>query len=81
MALDIDIMDGRGLSNKARRERLPEEYYNSRSFHSRRRCSTHGEAGNNTEYFQCTEVSGRTVRVVKHLKIKLGSSFTIRISA
>ena len=28
-------MDGRGLSNKARRERLPKECYISRSFHSR----------------------------------------------
>ena len=30
---------------------------------------------------QCTEVSGRAVRVAKHLKTRLGSSFTVRISA
>ena len=30
---------------------------------------------------QCTEVSGRTVRLVKHLKTRLGSSFTVRVSA
>ena len=35
MALAIDIMDGRGLSNKARHERLPKECYISRSFYSR----------------------------------------------
>ena len=81
MALAIDIMDGHGLSNKAHRERLPKECYSSRSFHSRRRCSTHGEAGNKMKCFQCTEVSGRTVRVAKHLKTRLGSSFTVRISA
>ena len=81
MALAIDIMDGRGLSNKARHERLPKECYISHSFHSRRRCSTHGEAGNKTKCFQCTEVSGRTVHVAKHLKTRLGSSLTVRISA
>ena len=81
MALAIDIMDGRGLSNKACHERLPKECYISRSFHSRRYCSTHGEAGNKTKCFQCTEVSGRTVRVAKHLKTRLGSSFTVRVSA
>ena len=31
MAVAIDIMDGRGLSNKTRRERLPKECYISRS--------------------------------------------------
>ena len=51
MALTIDIMDGRGLSNKARRERLAKVCYISRSFHSKRRCSTHGEARNETEHF------------------------------
>ena len=81
MALAIDIMDGHGLSNKARRERLPKECYISRSFHSSRHCSIHGEARNKKGVLQCTEVSGRTVRVAKHLKTRLGSSFTVRISA
>ena len=80
MALAIDIMDGRGLSNKARCECMSKECYISRSFHSRRHCSTHGEARNKTEYFS-VEVSGRTVRVAKHLKTRLGSSFTVRVSA
>ena len=80
MTLAIDIMDGRGLSNKARRERLPKECYISRSFHSRSRCSTQGEARNKTEYFSL-EVNGRTVCVAKHLKTRLGSSFTVRILA
>ena len=81
MALAIDIIDGRGLSNKARRERLPKECYISRSFHSSRHCSIHGEARNKKGVLQCTEVSGRTVCVAKHLKTRLGSSFTIRILA
>ena len=34
MALAIDIMDGRGLSNKVRCECLPKECYISRPFHS-----------------------------------------------
>ena len=37
------------ISNETRRERLPKECYISHSFHSRRRCSTHGEARNKTE--------------------------------
>ena len=30
---------------------------------------------------QCTEVSGCTICVVKHVKTRLGSSFTVRILA
>ena len=30
---------------------------------------------------KCTEVSGRNVCIAKHLKTKLGSSFTVRVSA
>ena len=51
MALAIDIMDGRGLSNKMRRERLTKECYISRSFLSRGHYSTHGEARKKTECF------------------------------
>ena len=71
MALAIDIMDGCGLSNKVRRERLPKECYITRSFHSRSCCSIHGETGNKTGVFQFTEVSGRTVCVAKHLNLKM----------
>ena len=51
MALAIDIMVGRGLSNKVRREHLPNECYISRSFHSRRRCSIHGKTRNKKECY------------------------------
>ena len=51
MALTIDIVDRRGLSNKARHERSPKECYISHSFLSSGRYSTGKEARNKMERF------------------------------
>ena len=80
MTVAIDIVDGRGLSNKAHRERLPQECYISCSSHTYYEMLQHSwQSKEQDEALQCIKVSGHTVCVAKHLKTRLGSSFTVRI--
>ena len=77
MTLAIDIMDGHGLSNKAHMNAFPGSAILVIHFIVGDTAILVAEHG----ALQCTEVSGHTTCIAKHSKTRLGSSFTVRISA